>query len=147
MAANRSERGFTIIEVVVTLAVMAPVTLGLYSLLDSSNRLTKQESNVARAQQSSRGGIYEVARMIRQARVGQLYYGNAILPIYDNAPSGKTIKDRAGNGHLIRAGTDVIEARGVILGEKYTLTTGDLTCAGSCDGTSQITVIIRSTSF
>jgi hypothetical protein len=135
------------IEAVVTLAVMAPLLLGLYSLLDSSNHLTKQESNVAQAQQASRGGIYEVARMVRQARVGQLYYGSAVLPIYDNAPSGKTIKDLAGDGHAIRQGTDVIEIRGVIQGDKFAITSGDVTCAGNCDGTSQITVIIRSTAI
>ncbi|HKF42114.1 MAG TPA: PilW family protein [Thermoanaerobaculia bacterium] len=144
-ATLRREAGFTVIEAVVTLAVMAPILLGLYSLLDSSNRITKQESNVAQAQQASRGGIYEVARMIRQARVGQLYYGNSVLPIYDNAPAGKTIKDLNGASHKIRQGTDVIEARGVILGEKFTVTAGDVTCSGACDGTSQVTVIIRST--
>src|SRR5215470_10581591 len=144
-ATLRREAGFTVIEAVVTLAVMAPILLGLYSLLDSSNRITKQESNVAQAQQASRGGIYEVARMIRQARVGQLYYGNSVLPIYDNAPAGKTIKDLNGASHKIRQGTDVIEARGVILGEKFTVTAGDVTCSGACDGASQVTVIIRST--
>jgi prepilin-type N-terminal cleavage/methylation domain-containing protein len=147
MEASRSERGFTLIEVLVTLAVMTPVTLGLYSLLDSSNRLTKQESNVAQAQQSSRGGIYEVARFIRQARVGQLYYGNAVLPIYDNAPSGRTVNDIGGTGHIIRKGTDVVEVRGVILGDKFAITSGDVTCSGSCDGTSQMTIILRSTAF
>lgn len=143
-AAGR-QAGFTLIEAVVTLGVMTPLLLGLYSLLDSSNRLTKQESNVAQAQQASRGGIYEIARMIRQARVGQLYYGGSVLPIYDNAPGGKTIKDLSGAGHMVRQGTDVIEIRGVILGEKFTLTSGDVTCSGTCDGTSQVTVIIRST--
>ena len=142
------ERGFTLIETLVTLTVMLPVVLGLYSLLDSSGRLSKQEANVAQAQQASRGGIYEVARLLRQARVGQIYYGNAVLPIYDNAPAGKTITDLAGNGHIVRAGTDVVEARGVILGEKFSITTGDVSCAvPSCDGTSQITIILRSTSL
>jgi Tfp pilus assembly protein PilV len=143
---SERERGFTIIETLVTLTVMVPVVLGLYSLLDSSNRLSKQESSLAQVQQSSRGGIYEVARYLRQARVGQIYYGSAVLPIYDNAPSGKTIKDLTGQGHIVRKGTDVVEARGVILGDKFSITSGDLTCAGSCDGTSQMTVIIRSTS-
>src|ERR1700675_2195731 len=134
-ARSRREGGFTIIETLVTLTVMIPVVLGLYSLLDSSNRLSKQESSLAQVQQSSRGGIYEVARYLRQARVGQIYYGNAVLPIYDNAPSGKTIKDLAGQGHIVRQGTDVVEVRGVILGDKFSITSGDLTCAGTCDGT------------
>lgn len=142
---RQCERGFTLIEAVVTLVVMAPVMIGLYSLLDSSTRLSKQESNVAQAQQSSRGGIYEVARCLRQARTGQIYYGNAVLPIYDNAPAGKTVKDIAGQQHIVRAGTDVVEARGIILGDKFAITTGDVSCSGSCDGTSQMTFTIRST--
>src|SRR5450759_3768700 len=143
---SRREGGFTVIEVAVTLAVMIPVVLGLYSLLDSSGRLSKQESNLAQAQQSSRGGLYEVARYLRQARVGQMCYGNAVLPIYDNAQSGKTIKDLAGQGHIVRQGTEVVEVRGVILGDKFSITAGDLSCAGTCDGTAQMTIIIRSTS-
>ena len=144
---RKRERGFTLIETLVTLTVMLPVVLGLYSLVDSSSRLSKQEANVSQAQQASRGGIYEVARLLRQARVGQIYYGNAVLPIYDNAPAGKTVTDLAGNGHIVRKGTDVIEARGVILGDKFSITTGDVSCAGSCDGTSQMTVVLRSTSL
>jgi Tfp pilus assembly protein PilV len=140
------ERGFTIIETVVTLTVMIPVVLGLYSLLDSSSRLSKQETSLAQVQQSSRGGIYEVARHLRQARAGQIYYGSAVLPIYDNAPPGKTIKDLAGQEHIVRQGTDVVEARGVILGDKFSMTVGDLTCVGSCDSTAQMTIILRSTS-
>jgi len=143
----RAERGFTVIEAVVTLAVMVPVTLGLYSLLDSSNRISKRESNISQAQQASRGGIYEVARVIRQARVGQLFYGNSVLPIYDNAPAGKTIKDISGQAHAVRPGTDVVEVRGIILGDKFAIGPADVTCAGSCDGTSQITMTIRSTAI
>ena len=141
----RAERGFTVIEAVVTLGVMVPVALGLYSLLDSSNRISKRESNITQAQQSSRGGIYEVARVVRQARVGQLFYGNSVLPIYDNAPAGKTIKDISGQAHAVRKGTDVVEVRGIILGEKFSINAADVTCSGDCDGTSQITVTIRST--
>ena len=144
---RRRERGFTLIETLVTVTVMLPVILGLYSLLDSSGRLSKQEANVAQAQQASRGGIYEVARLLRQARVGQIYYGNAVLPIYDNAPAGKTVTDLAGLNHIVRKGTDVVEARGVILGDKFSITTGDVSCAGTCDGTSQMTIIVRSTSL
>lgn len=142
-----SQRGFTVIEAAVTLGVLAPVVLGLYSLLDSSNRLSKQESGIVQAQQASRGGIYEVARLVRQARVGQLFYGSSVLPIYDNAPAGKTIRDLSGAAHAIRAGTDVVEVRGIIQGDKFAITSADVTCAGNCDGTSQITITVRSTAL
>jgi Tfp pilus assembly protein PilV len=110
------QAGFTVIEAVVTMAVMAPMLLGLYSLLESSNRITKQESNVAQAR-GLRGGITR-SPMIRRARVGPLYYGNAVLPIYDNAPArARRSRDTSGADHRIRRGTDVVEARGIILGE------------------------------
>src|SRR5512134_1058242 len=83
-----SESGLTLVEAIVACVVMVAIALGLYALLDSSNKLAKQETNVAEAQQSARVGIYEVSRLIRQARVGQLYYGNAILPVTNNAPGG-----------------------------------------------------------
>ena len=143
--ARASQRGFSMIEMVVTLGVLVPVTIGLYSLLDSSSRLTKQQTNVSQAQQSARGGIYEVARMIRQARVGQLYLGNGVLPVYNDTPAGKTIKDISGQDHRIRQGTDVIEVRGVIQGDKYAINSADVSCSGACDGTSQLTITIRST--
>lgn len=139
------ERGFTMIETAVMLGVLIPVTIGLYSLLDSSSRLSKQQTNVAQAQVSARGGIYEVARMIRQARVGQLYLGNAVLPVYNDAPAGKTITDISGKTHRIRQGTDVIEVRGVIQGDKYAINSADVTCSGACDGSSQLTIVLRST--
>ena len=55
----------TLIEVLVSLAVLITVVLGLYTLLDRGNKLAKQETNVAEAQQSSRIGIYELSRQIR----------------------------------------------------------------------------------
>ena len=141
----RADRGFTLIEAVVTLGILVPVALGLYSLLDSSNRISRQQNNVSQAQQSARGGIYEVARILRQARVGQLYLGSGVLPVYNNATAGKTIRDIAGQEHRVRVGTDVVEVRGVIQGEKYIISSADVACSGGCDGSSQITITIRST--
>ncbi len=145
MRADKSQRGLTVIEALVTLAVMMPLVLGLYTLLDSSGKISKQETNVSEAQQAVRRGIYEVTRLLRQARAGQIYLGNAILPVFNNAGAGLSIKDVAGNDHQIRQGTDVIEARGVILSDKYALGPGDLICSGSCGNTSQITLSLRST--
>jgi type II secretory pathway pseudopilin PulG len=146
--AGRRERGLTLIETLVTLAVLMVVMGGLYALLDSSNALAKQETNVAEAQQSVRIGISELTRVIRQGRVGGLFIGNAILPVSNNDPGGAGSKmtDTTGADHFIRKGTDVIGVRGVIQGDKYGLSTGDVICGGSCATTNSMTVTIRSTS-
>ena len=135
------ETGITLVEAIVAIAVLVSIAIGLYALLDSSNRLAKQETNVAEAQQSARVGIQELSRLIRQGRVGQLYYGNAILPATNNAPGGTSLVDFSGAAHYIRKGTDVVEVRGILLGDRYTMTSNDVTCDGTC------TVTIRSTSY
>ena len=140
------ERGFTLIEMVVTTVVLTVVMLGLYVLLDSSNKIAKQETNVAEAQQSVRIGIYELSRVIRQGRVGGLFIANAILPIGNNVAGGTAFRDLGGIDHFIRQGTDVIGVRGILSGDKYGLTTGDVTCAGSCATTTAMTITIRATS-
>src|SRR5688572_19651230 len=143
--ARDGQAGMTLIEVVVAVAVLVGIGLGLYGLLDSSNWLAKQETNVSEAQQSARVGIYEVSRMIRQARTGQLYYGNAILPVSNNSPGGTSLLDLSGGAHYIRQGTDVIGVRGILLGDRYAMTSGDVSCGGSCSTTSTMSVTIRAT--
>jgi Tfp pilus assembly protein PilV len=140
------ERGFSLVEALVTVAVLITVVLGLYTLLDRGNRLAKQETNVAEAQQSSRVGIYELSRQIRQARVGGLFFANAILPISNNSPGGDKLTDLSGANHFIRKGTDVIEVRGILSGDKYYFAPGDVVCAGSCATTTSATVTIHATS-
>jgi len=144
----RRAEGLTLIETLVTLAVVTVVMLGLYALLDSSNKLAKQETNVAEAQQSVRIGISELTRVIRQGRVGGLFIANAILPVSNNSPGGAGAKltDTTGTDHYVRKGTDVIEVRGIIQGDKYGLSTGDVTCGGSCATTNAMTVTIHATS-
>jgi Tfp pilus assembly protein PilV len=138
------EKGLTMIEALVAIVVMTSILLGLYALLDSSNKLAKQETNVAESQQSARVGIYEVSKLIRQARVGQLYYGNAVLPVVNNAPGGTTLTDLSGGVHYIRKGTDVVGIRGILLADRYAMTTGDVTCNGTCTSSSVMSVTIRS---
>jgi type IV pilus assembly PilW-like protein/pilin/secretion family protein with methylation motif len=146
MRRRNNAKGLTLIETVVTLAVLTAVMVGLYTLLDSSNKLAKQETNVAEAQQSVRIGISELTRVIRQGRVGGLFIANAILPVENNSAGGVAMTDISGGSHYIRKGTDVIGVRGIISGDKYGLATGDVTCGGSCATTNAMTVTIRATS-
>jgi hypothetical protein len=78
--------------------------------------------------------------------VGGLFVANAILPVGNNVAGGTSLRDLSGNNHFIRGGTDVIGVRGILSGDKYALTTGDVTCAGSCATTTAMTVTIRATS-
>jgi hypothetical protein len=142
----RRERGLTLVETLITMAVLIAVMVGLYALLDSSNKLAKQETNVAEAQQSVRIGVSEVTRVVRQGRVGGLFIANAILPIENNSAGGVSFTDISGVEHFVRKGTDVIGVRGIISGDKYGVATGDVTCGGSCATTNAMTVTIRATS-
>ena len=146
MHSSRRIRGFSLIEALITLVVVAAVMIGLYTLLDRSNKLAKQETNVAEAQQSSRVGIYELSRVIRQARVGGLFIGNAVLPIANNIAGGTNFTDLSGISHYVRKGTDVIGVRGILSGDKYIFASGDATCTGSCTTTTAVNVTIHAVS-
>lgn len=152
MAKQQKQAGFTLIEAVVAVAVLITVVVGLYTLLDQGNKLAKQETNVAEAQQSSRIGVYEISRVIRQARVGGLYFANAILPMApdgstgNNSAGGVFLTDTDGKKHYIRKGTDVIAVRGILSGDKYIFASGDATCASGCATTTSVAVTIHATS-
>src|SRR5690242_10321072 len=117
-SALRSQRGVTLIEVLIALLVGIIALLALYGLVDASNKLTKQQTEVADVQQSARIGIYQLSRIIRQSRLGGLYLANAVLPIANNIAGGTFYPDSKDNSkHYVRKGTDVIEARGILLGD------------------------------
>jgi type II secretory pathway pseudopilin PulG len=135
-------RGFTLIEGLVTLVIVMVLVIGLLTLLDSSNRLAKQETQVADAQGSGRSAIYEVTRLVRQARVGHLSPLSSVMPFVNNA-TNETIT--AGTvTHTLRPGTDAIQLRGVLFGDSYFFNTGDVVCAGGpCTGEGSATVTVQ----
>jgi hypothetical protein len=145
----RSQSGVTLIEALVAILVGVIALLGLYQLVDASNKLTKQQTEVADVQQSSRIGISELSRIIRQSRVGGLYFGNSVLPgnkplpTGNNSPGGESLQDLSGASHFIRKGTDVIEVRGVISGDRYILDEGNVTlCGANCYTANPVQVTI-----
>jgi prepilin-type N-terminal cleavage/methylation domain-containing protein len=146
----RAQRGTTLIEVLIVMLVVAIAMVALYGLVDSSNKITKQQTEVADVQQSARIGVSELSRVIRQSRVGGLYFGNAVLPIANNFAGGTSLgtsplTDLSGASHFVRKGTDVIEVRGILFGDKYVLDEGGVACSGSCTTTTQIAVTIPAT--
>src|SRR5262249_14359525 len=105
MNRHARQRGLTVLELLVALTVGVMTLIGLYELMDASNRLTLHQTDVAEAQDAVRVGLSAAGRIIRQARVGGLYMGNAILPIGNNSPGGTSLMDLDGTPHYIRKGT------------------------------------------
>src|ERR1700693_1209453 len=122
----RAQRGTTLIEVLIVMVVVAIAMVALYELVDSSNKITKQQTVVSDVQQSARIGVSELSRIIRQSRVGGLYFGNAVLPIANNSAGGTSLPDNSVTSvpHFIRKGTDVIAVRAVVMGDKSILDAG-----------------------
>ncbi|HKF44126.1 MAG TPA: PilW family protein [Thermoanaerobaculia bacterium] len=124
----REESGFTLVEMIVVVFLLALAMIGILSVFDASARLNKSEQDVADAQGAVRYGIYSMTRAIRMAGSGGLpvtqailNHSNANLPgiaggsaiSYDNVPAGTTVTSL--NGDIpVRPGTDMIEVRGVI---------------------------------
>jgi Tfp pilus assembly protein PilV len=141
----RAQSGISLIETLVVVVVVVIAMLALYGLVDASNKITKQETEVADVQQSARIGVSQLSRIIRQSGVGGLYYANAVLPITNNSAGGTSLTDISGAAHFIRKGTDVIAVRGVLSADRYALSPSDVVCSGGCDTTTTMTITIRST--
>jgi prepilin-type N-terminal cleavage/methylation domain-containing protein len=137
-------RGFTLIEVLVALAIMALVIVGFLSLLDTSARISKVQSALADTQESLR---YTMAYMVRFARMAGTGGMPAVTPtsftpgavaVQDNVSAGTKI-----GGLDVLPQTDVLELRGSFFGPmldvapalggsyNYTGPTGTVTVPGT----------------
>ncbi len=67
-----SEAGFSLVELLVTVVIMAEILVGVAILFDSSNRLARSQSHLAELQQSLRVGQSEIVRFARMAGIGGL---------------------------------------------------------------------------
>ena len=115
--APRGQRGFTLIEVTVSLIVTVIVLLGVLALFDFSNKLTRVQTNISDMQQSLRVAQTDSVRLIRMAGRGGLPVGN--LP---DGYGGGGRQQRGGRHPLPSAtprtpeivhGSDVLTVRGV----------------------------------
>src|SRR5262249_62007837 len=97
---NRSgagQRGVTLLELLVALTVGVLTLAGLYELMDASNRLTRQQTDVVEAQDAVRTGLSAAGRVIRQARVGGLYIGDAVVADANYSPGGSSLSGLMSN--------------------------------------------------
>jgi prepilin-type N-terminal cleavage/methylation domain-containing protein len=156
-----SDRGFTLVEMIVVTFLLLVAMLGLLAVFDASARINKSETDVADAQGAVRYGIYQMTRVIRMAGSGGLYVTQAVLNArdpgmtgitlgggansYNNVPAGSTVTNTNGTAVEVREGTDMIEIRGVILspllGFDQQGTTGcSAGCATSADAISVLPI-------
>ncbi len=113
-------KGFTIIEMVVSLAITALLLMGVLATFDLNSRITRVETHVADMQQSLRIAQDDIVRTVRMAGRGGLLLTDATHAL----PAGVAVsfRDNVADNQLmvatdpetrIQPGTDVLTVRGV----------------------------------
>lgn len=128
-AGTARQRGFTLIEVMVSLIVTVIVLLGVLALFDFSNKLSRVQTNISDMQQSLRVAQTDAVRLIRMAGRGGLPLGTLptgwAVSIRDNVASGSHIGDNT--TPEVVPGSDVLTVRGVFTSPIYQVNTADPT--------------------
>jgi hypothetical protein len=138
----RSSAGFSLIELVISLAVTVIVMVAMLTLFDRSARMSKAENAVTDAQQNARYASYQLVREARMAGAGaypaSVTVGGSVRQLGVSLSLGSTVwgtgssydtsNDIAndifvGGTHHVRLGTDLLHVRGVILNAVYDLGT------------------------
>ncbi|HSG41200.1 MAG TPA: prepilin-type N-terminal cleavage/methylation domain-containing protein [Thermoanaerobaculia bacterium] len=142
------QAGFTLVEMIVSLAITALLLVGVLATFDLNSRITRVETHVADMQQSMRIAQDDIVRTVRMAGRGGLTLADAANPL----PQGVAIsfRDNVADDQLmvatdpetrIVAGTDVLTVRGV-LGTLYqSNVAGSLTLVPAVNPTSGTLVI------
>lgn len=127
MSDVRKERGFTVVELAISLLVTVVLILGVLALFDFANRLSRVQSNVSDMQQSLRVSLQSAVRMVRMAGRGGLPLGTVPsglgLAVRNNVPAGTLI-----GGPLtppVLEGTDVVTVRGVFSAPLWQVNSAD----------------------
>ncbi len=74
---EKNNRGFTLLEVLVTTAIFATIMIGILNLLDTSAKVSKLETALADTQENVRFAAYHIMRTTRMM-------GGAVLPFAAN---------------------------------------------------------------
>ena len=109
--------GFTLLELLVSLAVTAVLILGVLATFDFSSRMNRVQMNVADMQQSLRIAQNEVVKLSRMTGRGSLPVNTAIQVTNNVAAGTKLVPTEATT--LIMEGTDVLRLRGVFTSALY----------------------------
>jgi prepilin-type N-terminal cleavage/methylation domain-containing protein len=113
----RADAGFTLVELLVSLAVTAVLILGVLATFDFSARMNRVQMHVADMQQSLRIAQNEVVKLSRMAGRGVLP-ANLALQVTNNVAAGTTLVPSKPVTEILE-GTDVVRVRGVINSTVY----------------------------
>ncbi len=122
------ERGFSLVEMMVSLLLLVIVMAAFLTLLDSSAQVSKTQTNIAGMTERLRVTVDELVRMVRMA-------GNGGLPLVGRGPGGALaalaldLENNVAEGAFVAGappraavpGTDVLTLRGVIGGDLFDL--------------------------
>jgi hypothetical protein len=121
---NKARAGFTVIEMVLTLAILMVLVLGLLALFDLNNKVARVQTRVAEMQQSLRVAQYDMVRQVRMIGRGGLptiqpaagVFAGSLLPggvALAVTPVTNTAVTLGGaGGPSVLRGTDVLTVRG-----------------------------------
>ncbi len=114
---SSSEQGFSLVEMIVGLAIFAQVLIAAFVLFDVNTRVSRVQTEVADLQQSQRIANYDLLRTARMAGRGGLN-ANVSVNVRNNV---NNVQIGANN---VLNGTDILTVRGVFTESIY-LVNGD----------------------
>ncbi|HOC44717.1 MAG TPA: prepilin-type N-terminal cleavage/methylation domain-containing protein [Thermoanaerobaculales bacterium] len=111
---RNASQGFTLVEMVVTIGLLAIVFIGVLNMLDTSQQLSKVEAALSDTQENVRFAAYHITRTIRMTGGGDMPFarddGTWVCGRIQNNESGSVATDY-GNVQ-VAAGSDVVTLRG-----------------------------------
>ena len=125
-AADRAARqaGFSLMELVVALFVLALVLVAMLGLFDMTNKVARAETHLSELQQSLRIGHNEMVKLVRMTARGWVigqpaWAAGQFVVVRDNVSAAAYIDGSTDVDLKILPGTDVLRIRGVINGSIF----------------------------
>jgi prepilin-type N-terminal cleavage/methylation domain-containing protein len=152
--------GFTLLELLVSMAILVLILVGVLQLFDANSRLARTQTHIADMQQASRVGQYQLVRNVRMAgrgpmpmnleqdTTGTTGYAGHYLPtgiaveVDDNVAADTHILPADNTSPLVAEGTDILTIRGVMNGSLYQLNPAgaDLSLSGTPPTSGQVVI-------
>lgn len=117
MNTKHASSGYTLLEALVTLFIVAEILIATLVLFDFNSRVGRTQTQIAELQQGQRIGMNSIVRLARMAGRGSLPQGNlptgTALAVRTKVPEDTHIAPADAASPLILEGTDVLTLRGV----------------------------------